>query len=158
MLTPMKIKICSRTTVQKFITDLPHVVISVRDPGTDQVALPDNANRIAELYLDFSDLDGDRFNCVKEHELKPFTKDDAKSILTLLKLTHPYINLIVVNCEAGISRSSGIGAALSIILGMGDVQYFNPRGPYVPNRFVYRTILDVALEEGMVGGFNGTKS
>ena len=146
----MKIEIFSRSGVENFKTDMPHVVISVRDPGSKEAKLPVNPNRIAELYLDFSDFDGKRLNVMFEHELKTFSKEDAKAILSLIKLSEPYINMIVVNCEAGICRSSAIGAALSILLDLPgkDTRFFNPRGPYYPNRFVYRMILDTAMEEG----------
>lgn len=124
----MRIKVFSRQNVEKFITDMPHIVISVRDPGSMRANLPDNPNRIAELYLDFDDI-------------------DAASILKVVGLTYPYINLVVVNCEAGISRSAGIAGALSLLIGLTDTEFFNPRGPYKPNRWVYRTLLNQAQLE-----------
>lgn len=139
----MMIKVFNRLTVEKFITDLPHVLISVRNPELEKVKLPDNPNRIAELYLDFDDIDKDI------EGFKRFTIEDAKAILGLLKVTLPYINTVIVNCEAGISRSAGIGAALSILLGVPekDEKFFDPKGKFKPNRFVYRTLLDVAMGE-----------
>ena len=144
----MQIKVFSRQNMEKFVTDLPHIVISVRDPGSPRLTLQDNPNRIAELYLEFSDYDGtDVVKMMYPHELKVFTGEDASSILKVLGLTYPYINLITVNCEAGICRSSAIAAALSILLGIGDTEYFNPRGPYIPNRFIYKVILNQAQLE-----------
>lgn len=138
-----QIKVFSRQNVEKFITDLPHIVISIRDPGSERVNLPDNPNCIAQLFLDFHDIDGEKD--FTDH--KTFSGEDAASILKVVGLTFPYINLIVVNCEAGISRSAGIAAALSVLLGIGDEEFFNPRGPYQPNRWVYRTILNQAILE-----------
>jgi predicted protein tyrosine phosphatase len=139
----MTIEVFSRQAVEKFITDLPHIVISIREPGSAQPKLPENSNRIAELYIECDDID------IDSPMVKQFAKDDAKAILGLLKVTLPYINTIVVHCEAGQSRSAGVGAALSIILRVpdGDKKYFNPRGPYYPNRYIYRTMLNTALEE-----------
>ena len=156
MMKEMTIKVFSRVNVEKFVTDLPHIVISIREPDSpgyvnERAKLPDNPNRIAELYLDFCDMDCRKTGPDKLQEIgyKLFSKDDAKAILSMVKITEPYINLIVVNCPGGISRSSGVAAALSILLKIpdGDNQYFNPKGPYTPNRFVYRTILDTAIEE-----------
>jgi predicted protein tyrosine phosphatase len=143
----LQIKVFSRQNVEKFLTDLPHIVISVRDPGSERVNLPDNPNRIAELYLDFNDIDCNKFIPDCTPDIKTFSGEDAASILKVVGLTYPYINLIVVNCEAGISRSAGIAGALSVLLGIGDEAYFTPKGPYSPNRFVYRTLLNQAILE-----------
>jgi hypothetical protein len=45
---------------------------------------------------------------------------------------------IVINCEAGISRSAAIAAALSKILTGDDKVFFDQ---FIPNRHIYRTIL-----------------
>lgn len=150
----MKIKVFSQLNVEKFYTDMPHVVISIREPDSpgykvERAKLPDNPNRIAELYLDFCDMDCRKTTPERLTEVgyKLFSKEDALSILKFVKLTEPYVNLIVVNCSAGISRSAGVGASLGVLLGIGDAEFFDPNGPYRPNRFVYRTMLDTALAE-----------
>lgn len=144
----MMIKVLNRTNVEKFTTDRPHIVISVRDAGSLEAKLPQNDARIAELYLEFSDMDGAKCpKCMSSIGFRLFSKEDAQSILKVVQLTYPYINTIVVNCEAGISRSAGIAASLSLLLGQGDATYFDPKGPYKPNRFVYRTILDTAIDQ-----------
>lgn len=150
----MQIKVFNREKIEKFETDMPHIVISVHDPDLQKVNLPNNPNRIAELYLAFHDFDTQHLNNTDKKKYKLFTPDDAKSILTMVKLTLPYINTILINCEAGISRSSAIAASLSIVLGIPDTCYFDLKGPYLPNRLVYQTMLDTALEMGMVGGNN----
>lgn len=152
----MKIEVFSRKEIQKFTTDLPHVAISISEPESPgypliKAVFPDNPNRIAELYLDFCDQDGRKTSPERLAQVgyKLFSVEDAKAILGLLRVTLPYINLIIVNCPGGISRSSGVAAALSIILGLPDKdnKYFNPRGLYIPNRHVYRTLIDTAIEE-----------
>jgi predicted protein tyrosine phosphatase len=140
----MTIKAMSQANIEKYMTDMPHIVISIRDDGCeDKAKLPDNPNRIAELFLDFADMDKPEVGFA----FKLFSKEDARAILGLVKMTEPYINTILVNCMAGVSRSAAVAAALSILLGVSDTNYFNPRGPYYPNRLVYRTLLDVAIEE-----------
>ena len=69
----------------------------------------------------------------------------------IVRLTKKYINLIIVNCEAGVSRSAGIAAALAKYLGQSDERFFNPRGPYCPNRYVYRTLLNVTMDSRPIG-------
>ena len=44
-----------------------------------------------------------------------------------------------MNCEAGISRSAGIAAALSKIIDKVDTIFFKN---FIPNRHIYRTIME----------------
>jgi len=46
----------------------------------------------------------------------------------------------VVHCSAGIARSAGVAGAISLVLNGKDAMFF--KGRYIPNRFVYRTILN----------------
>ena len=52
------------------------------------------------------------------------------------------INLCICQCDTGISRSAGTTAALSYIVNQDDAWVFEDRR-YMPNRLVYRTLLDV---------------
>lgn len=55
------------------------------------------------------------------------------------------VNVMVVHCEAGISRSSGMAGAFCILLGQKDWEFFNP--PFCPNMTVYRTVLNEGIED-----------
>jgi predicted protein tyrosine phosphatase len=148
------ILVFNQEDVEEFMTDRPHVVISIKEPGPAKRAVfPENSYRIAELYLDFCDMDALRSPNVKNlpDVYKLFCEDDARSILKFLELMLPYINLIVVNCPGGISRSSAVAAAIAKILGQSDERFFNPKGPYTPNRFIYRTLLNVAMDSRPIG-------
>jgi len=137
------ILVFSRETIKEFVTDRPYLLISIRDPKSELVETQDNPNQVARIDLEFSDWDLEKFPQLKDKpQLKAFTKEDAQYIINILRLTEKYINLIVVNCEAGISRSAGVAAALAKCLGQSDEKFFNPRGPYCPNRYVYRTLLN----------------
>lgn len=52
------------------------------------------------------------------------------------------INLIICQCEAGISRSAGVAGALSKVLNKDDSKIFED---YCPNMLVYRTVLEENL-------------
>jgi predicted protein tyrosine phosphatase len=152
------IKVFSQKAIELYVTDDPHIVISIREPNSQgfdvkPAELPDNPNRVGTLWLDFCDMD-----CRKskpEHLIdvgyKLFTIDDAKSIIKFVELTYPYINKILVNCPGGISRSSAVAAAITKILGYSDEQFFDPRGAYRPNMYVYRTILNTYLDMRPIG-------
>jgi len=147
----IEILVFSRETIKEFVTDRPYLLISIRDPKSEVVETQDNPNQVARLDLEFSDFDVDRFPKILNTNIKVFTKEDAQSIITVLRVTEKYINLIVVHCEAGISRSAGVAAALAKCLGQSDEKFFNPRGPYCPNRYVYRTLLNTYLDGRPIG-------
>jgi len=76
-----------------------------------------------------------------------FNQDMAKQILDFyLKIENKVDNLLV-HCEAGWSRSPGVAGALSKIFLGDDMYFFNN---YSPNRFVYRLIINEALESGIL--------
>jgi len=70
-----------------------------------------------------------------------FKPQQAKQILELIEKHKDKLELIVCQCEGGISRSSGTAGALSKILNGDDTVFF--KAPYSPNRLVYRIILSV---------------
>lgn len=57
-------------------------------------------------------------------------------------LGHREVDRIVVHCDAGVSRSPAVAAALARVLEGDDAEYF--AGRYRPNMRVYRMILDHA--------------
>ena len=139
----MKIKVFNEESIQQFKTDEPHIIISVRSPSTKKIELLTNPTRRATLFLTFHDIeDGLVSNMqewAKERQLTTFSNIHARLILSFIKTWKGKINLICINCEAGISRSAGIAGALSYILNADDTYYFKN---YLPNRLVYRTILN----------------
>ena len=137
----MEFLVTNRNEIKDYTTDKKHIVFSIRDSNTKRVKLPDNDNRVATMWLEFSDLDKE----VKGYKL--FSKSNAKDILDFVKMFKDKIELIVCQCEAGISRSSGIAGALSKIFN-GDDDYFFKH--YIPNRLVYKLILREAEKRGMM--------
>jgi len=69
------------------------------------------------------------------------TKADGRKIIDFVEKNKNNVDHFVVHCNAGISRSSGIAAALSKIYNGDDSWVFN-NYRYVPNMLVYRTIID----------------
>jgi protein-tyrosine phosphatase len=52
------------------------------------------------------------------------------------------IERIIVHCDAGVSRSAAVGAALARAFSGDDAEFF--AGRYRPNVRVYRTLLETA--------------
>ena len=164
----MKIINLSENEAKDYIADVPYIHISIRSPKTESITLPENLLRLANLFLAFHDIDercleitdrvdcdvcggsgfipeyrhienGRCFKCNKEGlNLQLFGRKDAIHILEFVEKYIDDIKLIIVNCEAGVSRSAGVAGALSKILNGWDDAYFKHS---LPNMLVYRTIL-----------------
>ena len=110
-------------------------VISISDFCTDSPVLENNPDNgiIARCRVLFDDVECGEANCI--------TEDDARKI-TAFVLTHKKsVDRLVVHCEAGVSRSAGVAAAILKALTGTDRNVFN-NPKYVPNMTCYRTVLE----------------
>lgn len=147
MLKPNEIVVLSRKQASEFVTDRPYIWISISDTGKMKAEMPNNPNEICALFLEFDDIDGSKFPNFKENDkVKIFSTDDAKSILSVISLSQDYVNLIVINCEAGHNRSPAVAAALKRLMGKSDEDYIFSQGKYHPNSWVYKTILNEGIK------------
>lgn len=137
----MKFLITNRHGITYLKPEVDHIVISICAPGYLFPDLPENERRLGLLQLKFVDLD--RVDIAKqmgqEHLL--MTKDQAKEILSFVNEFKDEVNLIICQCDAGISRSSGTAAALSKILNNDDKWVFDSIN-YAPNMYVYRLLIN----------------
>jgi|GEM_PF-706025 len=120
--------------------DVSHIIISISDPRSRPPAI--RANRLCRgvLQVAFHDAEpSSRFRTPPEIRL--MTADDAQAIWGFVLKHRADIRAIVVHCEAGMSRSPAVAAALCRALGDDDRRFFQD---YVPNRHVYRLILRAA--------------
>ena len=138
------IRVFSRKEISSFFetetVDKPTIVISISnsDGEKPRVLRRNLENVIEKLYLFFDDVD------TTDTYLQEFQKDDAKNILDFVKRNLNLCDNIFIHCCAGISRSTGVAAALSKVLNGNDEYYFKR---YCPNMLVYRTILDYYYNE-----------
>lgn len=162
----MKIKVLSRDAFNKNEEKEKYIAISITDPTSEKI------NPIVKplymLSLQFHDAegslvkredckrcngtgflpeykdinDGHCYLCTKKLDIKLFTDQQADQILRFIDKYSKDVDLIVVHCEAGISRSSGIAGALSLLINGSDEYYFKK---YIPNMFVYRKILNMYM-------------
>lgn len=132
----MQIKVFGELDIQNFITNEKHIVISIQDPNFDFVRLPESKTRLDCMRMYFYDLDRD----VAEFPYSRFifNTKQARQIIDYVMFYKDKVDLICVNCVAGISRSAAVAGALSKILNNDDSYFFKH---YIPNRLVYSTIL-----------------
>jgi len=165
----MKFKVLSRAEFENFISKEKYIAISISDPDSEPVESQKDYTAI--LSLQFHDVDhrikkqkdcklcngtgksplfpdingGHCYACTDKMDIKIFDETYAEQILDFINAYKDIVDLIVVHCEAGISRSSATAAALSLILN-GEDQFFYDH--YLPNALVYRKIINVAVKRG----------
>lgn len=122
----------------------PHTHICIRSVGAE-IKTPECGN--PALYLGFHDL-GE--NCPFEYVDGLFNEAHARAIAEFVQHT-PDEKLIVVNCEAGISRSAGVVLALRRFYGGDTEEVYNKAHP---NIHVSSTLGRVLLARASSGSFN----
>lgn len=129
--------------IQKDEPDSKVICVSITDPKSEPVNLP--LLDLDILRLQFHDLDQTYpfsgltivlFNQEMAQQIKDFV------IQKIWSGWSAFDNLIVIiHCEAGISRSAGVAGALNKHFLGNDKDFF--KYPYLPNRLVYRTLLNL---------------
>lgn len=116
-----------------------HIHICIRSVGAELVEPECDS---PALFLEFHDLGGD---AAPEFQLGLFNDEQARKVVEFVKDSSAK-TMIVVNCEAGISRSAGVAAALRKHFNGDDMEVFNRAHP---NMFVYRKLMNLlCCEEG----------
>jgi predicted protein tyrosine phosphatase len=122
-----------------------HIIISINEDSSYS-CIPSDTYCKGILRLVFDDIDENTYGThsysetLKKYKEKLFTRVQAREILDFVDAHKDEVNLIIVHCHAGISRSAGTAAALSYILNGTDDAVVRIRPCF--NRFVYRTILN----------------
>lgn len=124
--------IFSRKGIEEYNARNNHIVISLRDPGSEKAKLSNKCKefRLAELFIECSDVDSTDYG-------KPFTEEMAKEVWRIVDTYENDISLIVINCEVGVSRSAGVGAAISKVINGDDKDFFRY---FCPNMFIYNKV------------------
>lgn len=137
----MKVTVRSREGAIVYPYDPNTILISIESPlATYSREIPDHPNIVEKLTLKFHDIeevlkdtDGNVYN--------PMSVEQAHEIVEFVGKHYNNIENIVVHCDAGISRSSGVaGAILKHYFGDDSQIFDNPR--YMPNMHCYRLVLD----------------
>ena len=76
-----------------------------------------------------------------------FRNEDAVRMAKFIKKNFNKVDKFIVTCDAGYSRSAGIGAAISKYFYNNDMEYFNSNGKYCPNMLCYKKLLNELVGE-----------
>lgn len=110
------------------------ILISITSPEEDHVKIPQNDHNRGVLRLKFHDIESPIGG------YSHFTSSQAASIRAFIESDHS-TDTIVCQCEAGISRSAGVAAALTKYYGMNEKMIFN-NGRWMPNLLVYKKCIE----------------
>ena len=147
------ILILSKREVERVSANIavPHAIIGIDDPAegpTDLAEFADDKYRKGLIRLQFYDIDmvsirnaECRSDIEKNYKQGLFTDDQALQVVNFVDEVKGKIKVLICYCGAGISRSSGVGAAASLMINGSDKEIFN-NNAYIPNIFVYRKILN----------------
>ena len=142
----MLIEVHSRQTIETIDPNCPFIVISIFDSRSYPPVIGKSTNCIGILQLcfddvchDFGDIEGEV--CINSKQGKLI----ADFVLTYKNRAE----LIICQCEAGISRSAGVAAAISDYLLEDSTRFYKnsggPNGYFIPNKMVYRSVIDGLL-------------
>lgn len=116
--------------------DEPYAFISVTEPQNYHAPVRECENRRGYLPLHFHDVPHDLENRSKHYVT--ITEDQSDQLAGfVLEMVGQGVRLFVINCEAGISRSAAIGAALWGHFNGDPSVFFSD---YCPNRTVYERV------------------
>lgn len=127
----------------------PHVWISIATPGMRQANVRDNQHTLAVLYQDYGDWDELHFERSPELREKAMSHEQAVQVIEFVteweaKLKKGVELTVVCQCEAGISRSTGLALGLSMVFCNEEFR----RG--LPNAHVTKTVLRAAARIGLI--------
>jgi predicted protein tyrosine phosphatase len=134
------ILVCSRSKAMLFRSHKPWAVISISTESGDFPKL-DETNRLGILKLQFWDIANPSKLQLECQDPKLFSIDQAQEVIEFAEFALKETSTLMVHCEAGMSRSPAVAAAISFIHWGPEAarDYFRV---YMPNGYVYKTILE----------------
>src|SRR5947209_4967260 len=119
-----------------------YIVISIHDTYSPPAKVKKQSGLRALLQLAFDDAEPTSSADLKG-TFTLMTAGQANQIWAFLQKHQNDVGAVVVHCEAGVSRSPAVAAALCKGLGGNDRQFFRR---YQPNMHVYRLMLEAGRE------------
>lgn len=137
----LPVLILSANLAEKYLGDTPYILISIHNPSDKPIKLNYDQNCVSTLVLSFADAENGSFGGAKFENV--FTDDQANQIADFIIKYINQIKLLVVNCQAGMSRSAGAGAAISKVINGEDQLFFDYYRPNSTVRSkVYRALME----------------
>lgn len=122
--------------LDKKYKDSKTALISITDPGSKLTEHPFHIFDY-KLSLSFYDLEKDYIDKDNNIVYNVISDDDVEKIFHFVSGNK--FDVLVVQCEAGISRSAAVAAAVSKYFGLDNKWIFTK---FVPNMYVYNKLLN----------------
>lgn len=129
----VKFQVENRGSISSINPSLKHVVISISDPEQGKANVAETEHLRDILFLEFHDINRATSDMIL------FDESHADQILKFFDRYKGEVDLVIAHCNAGMSRSPAVVAALQKILTGDDSVWFKSK---TPNSLVYRTILE----------------
>ena len=146
----LSLQVMDRLGVRFCTHSEPYAVISITDPNLEHPALVRSEYCRAVLPIRFYDLDGRVATLRTGATRVGFTAEMAGRIRDFVReQSGNGVDLFVVNCEFGVSRSAGVAAALSFFYNH-DETFFLVH--FQPNTHVRRLVLEALRADPDIAG------
>ena len=136
-----KLLVLCKSAATDFVSDKPWACISIGTEPGDWPKL-NKCQLVGLLQISFYDLDRIPPGCELEN-IVLFSEDHAQRIWNFVNSVWDKVEILLVHCLAGVSRSPAVAAAIARMKYGDDQLYFDR---YLPNRLVYRTMLNYITE------------
>jgi hypothetical protein len=133
-----KLLVLGKAAAKDFVSDKPWACISI---GTEPGDWPkiNKCQLVDLLQISFFDLDRIPDECDDKDKIILFNKDHARQIWEFVESVWDHVDLLLIHCLAGVSRSPAVAAAIAKAKYSNDNLYF---ASYTPNYLVYRTMME----------------
>ena len=140
----MEILIMSRKDAEQFSHNLQQktAIISITDVNGEDAVFKKSENIVEILRIKFDDV-------TRTIDANHMTSDDAKKIISFVKKIEKKVELLIVHCQVGISRSAAVAAVISKYINGTDRWVFES-DKYRPNAYCYILLLDEFRNESII--------
>ena len=137
--------VLSKSKAKNFTSDVPWAAISIASHKDDLPKL-NACQRMGLLQLEFADIEHD--DGWPAHKDRLFTSKQAQQILEFAEQMWDKVDVFMVHCFAGVSRSAAVAAALEKIYNKREdvVEYWYKHSP---NMLVFTTLLETAISKNI---------
>ena len=132
------ILVLSRHEATDFVPTVPTIIISITSPEKELVQFAHSDRFVDILRLQFHDISQ------PNDEYRLMNKEDAEKVIDFAYRYEQDAQLILVHCDAGISRSAGVAAGLSWLFNNDDSHFYSRA--FRPNAHCRRLVIETAID------------